>query len=56
MPAVAQTLKVCDFTTLKRCTKWLGELAGGTTWVDKMMAIRERNELEEVQPTKLFGA
>ena len=56
MPAVVPMLKVSDFTTLKSCTKWLGELAGGTTWVDKMMAIRERNELEEAQPTKLFGA
>ena len=55
MPAVVPTLKVCDFTTLKECAKWLGEIAGGTTWVDKMMAIRERNELEEVQPTDLFG-
>ena len=55
MPAVAPTLKVCDFTTLKKCAKWLGEIAGGTTWVDEMMAIRERNELEEVQPTDLFG-
>ncbi len=41
---------------MKSCTKRLGELAGGMTWVDEMMAIRERNELEEVQPTKLFGA
>ena len=56
MTAAAPTLKVSDFTTLKSCTKWLGELAGGTTWVDEMMAIRERNELEEVQPTELFGA
>ncbi len=56
MLAVVPTLKVSDFTTLKSCTKWLRELAGGTTWVDKMMAISERNELEEIQPTKLFGA
>ena len=57
MPAVAPTLKVSDFTTLKSCcTKWLGELGGGTTWVDEMMAIRDRNELEEIQPTELFGA
>ena len=56
MTAAAPTLKVSDFTTLKSCTKWLGELAGGTTWVDEMMAIRERCELEEVQPTELFGA
>jgi hypothetical protein len=56
MPAVAPTLKVSDFTTLKSCTKWLGELGGGTTWVDEMTAIRDRNELEEIQPTELFGA
>jgi hypothetical protein len=31
MPAVVPTFKVGDFTTLKSCTKWLGELAGGTT-------------------------
>ena len=55
MAAVVPTLKVCDFTMLKECAKWLGEIAGGTTWVDEMMAIRERNELEEVQPTDLFG-
>ena len=56
MPAVAPTLKVSDFTTLKSCTKWLGELGDGTTWVDEMTAIRDRNELEEIQPTELFGA
>ena len=56
MPTVVPTLKVSDFTALKSCTKWLGELAGGTTWVDEMRLIMERNELEEVQPTKLYGA
>ena len=55
MPTVAPTMKVSDFTTLKSCTKWLGELAGGTTWVNEMRAFEERNELEEVQPTELFG-
>ena len=55
MPTVAPALKVSDFTMLKSCTKWLGELAGGTSWVDEMRSIMERNELEEVQPTKLFG-
>ena len=56
MPAVVPTLKVSNLTTLKSCTKWLGELAVGTTWVDEMRSIMERNELEEVQPTKLYGA
>ena len=50
MPKVAPTLKLADYTTLKTCTKWLGELAGGTTWVDKMKAMEEGNELD---PTAL---
>ena len=49
MPTVALTMKVSDFATLKSCTKWLGELAGGTTWVDEMRAFEERNELEEAR-------
>ncbi len=55
MPTVAPTMKVSDFTRLKSSTKWLGELAGGMTWVNEMRAFEERNELEEVQPTELFG-
>jgi hypothetical protein len=39
MPKVAPTLKLADYTKLKTCTKWLGELAGGTTWVDEMSSI-----------------
>ncbi len=35
LPMVAPTLKLGDFTTLKACAKWLGELAGGTSWVKK---------------------
>jgi len=50
MPKVAPTLKLADYTTLKTCAKWLGELAGGTTWVDKMKAMEEGNELD---PTAL---
>ncbi len=55
MPTVAPTMKVSDLMTLKSCTKWLRELAGGTTWVDEMRAFEEKNELEEVQPTELFA-
>ena len=46
MPTVAPMMKASDFRTLKSCTKWLGELAGGTTWVNEMMSIKERNEHE----------
>ena len=56
MPKVGPTLKLANFTTLKTCTKWLGELAGGKTWVDKMKAMKEGNEQKEINPTLLFDS
>ena len=53
MPKVAPNLKLANCTTLKTCTKWLGEPAGGTTWVDEMKAMEEGNELN---PTALFDS
>jgi hypothetical protein len=50
MPKVATTLKLADYTTLKTCTKWLGDLAGGTAWVEEMNAMEEGNEFD---PTAL---
>ena len=38
------------------CTKWLGEFAGGTTWVGKMKVMEEGNEQEEIDPTLLFNS
>jgi hypothetical protein len=46
MPKVAPTLKLGNFTMLKSCTKWLGDLAGGTTWVDEMKAMEVGFEQE----------
>ncbi len=51
MPKVAPTLKLADYTTLKTCTKWLGELAGGTTWVDEMKMKAMEEEGNELNPT-----
>ena len=48
MPKVAPTLKLSDYTTLKTCTKWLGELAGGTTWVDEMKAMEWRKAMSSI--------
>ena len=48
MPKVAPTLKLADYTTLKTCTKWLGELAGGTTWVDEMKAMEWRKAMSSI--------
>ena len=47
MPKVAPTLKLVDYTALKTCMKWLGELAGGTAWVDKMKMMNEGQEKEK---------
>jgi hypothetical protein len=44
MSKVASILKLSNLTTFKRCKKWLGELAGGTTWVDEMEAIKEARD------------
>ena len=32
LPKIDPTGKLSDYTTMKVCTKWLGELAGCTTW------------------------
>ena len=56
MPKVAPLMKASDFTTLKNCTKWLGELAGGTTWVGEMRAIEEANELQLVETAVIPNA
>jgi len=39
LPKIDPTAKLSDYTTMKVCTKWLGELAGGTTWTVEMTAI-----------------
>jgi len=41
LPKIDPTAKLSDYTTMKVCTKWLGELAGGTTWTVEMTAIED---------------
>jgi hypothetical protein len=41
LPKIDPTGKLSDYTTMKVCTKWLGELAGGTTWTVEMEAIED---------------
>ena len=40
LPKIAPTEKLKDYKTMASCVKWLGELAGGTTWVDEMKALQ----------------
>ena len=39
---------------MKNCVKWLGELAGGTTWVDEMKQLQEAAP-EELAEEPLTG-
>ena len=41
LPKIDPTAKLSDYTTMKVCTKWLGELAGGTAWTVEMTAIED---------------
>jgi hypothetical protein len=56
MPKVAPLVKASNFTTMKNCTKWLGELAGGTSWVDEMRAIEDAMEVQEAKTGVLSDA
>ena len=40
LPKIAPTEKLKDYKTMANCVKWLGELAGGTTWVDEMKQLQ----------------
>ena len=55
LPMIAPNLKLKDYTTLKKCSKWLGELAGhGTTWVEEMMAIEASYDNDTMPLRRLF--
>ena len=46
--------KVKDYKTMVSCEKWLGDLAGGTTWVDKMKIYEAKMQENTPVPTHLF--
>ena len=41
LPRIAPEEKAADYSTMKACNKWLGTLARGTSWEDKMKAVEE---------------
>ena len=41
LPKIAPGAKISDYKTVKEYTTWLGELAGGRTWVAEMEAFEE---------------
>ena len=40
LPMIAPLEKLKDYTMMKACVKWLGNLAGGTDWKEDMEAVR----------------
>lgn len=55
LPMIAPDLKLKDYTTLKKCSKWLGEIAGrGTTWVEEMSAIEASYDNASMPLRRLF--
>ena len=41
LPIVAPDGNVSDYKTMASCRKWLGELAGGTTWDAEMEGLNK---------------
>ena len=43
-----------DYKTILACEKWLGDLAGGTTWVNDMKSYEAKMQDNAPGPTSLF--
>ena len=48
LPVIDPNEKAKDYNTMKACEKWLGSLAGGTTWVDEMKSYEAK--VQELAP------
>ena len=54
LPKISPTEKMKDYSSLKKCTKWLGELASGTTWADEMEAMKDTYNNPHMPLERLF--
>ena len=52
LPRCSSTEKVDDYKSMKKCTEWLGGLAGGTTWVEEMKSFEQQLGRSIVKTTK----
>ena len=43
LPGIDPGEKGKDYKTMVACDKWLGDLAGGTTWVDEMKSYENED-------------
>ena len=54
LPGIDPGAKGKDYKTMVACEKWLGDLAGGTTWVDEMKSYEAKMQDNTPLPTLLF--
>ena len=54
LPKISPMEKMKDYSSLKKCTKWLGELASGTTWADEMEAMKDAYNNPHMPLERLF--
>ena len=54
LPGIDHGSKGKGNKTMLACEKWLGDLAGGTTWGDKMKIYEAKMQENTPVPTHLF--
>ena len=54
LPGVDPGAKGKDYKTMVACEKCLGDLAGGTTWLDEMKRYEAKMQDNTPVPTSLF--
>ena len=54
LPGIYPGEKGKDYKTTVACDKWLGDLAGGTTWVYEMKIYEANMQDNTPVPTHLF--
>ena len=51
LPVIDPGEKFKDYNTMVSCDKWIGDLAGGTTWVDEMKSYKAKMQDNAPVPT-----
>ena len=54
LPGIDPGAKVKDYKKMVASEKWLGDLAGGMTWVDEMKSYEAKMQDNTPVPTRLF--
>ena len=54
LPGIEPGAKGKDYKKMVACEKWLGDLAGDTTWVDDMKSDEVKMQDNTPLPTRFF--